>query len=120
MLKNVFYFSDKRGRYPVMEFIHSLPESERIRIYSYIRELKTHGHNLRRPMADYVTKGLYELRPQANRIFYFFYLKESAVLVHAIRKKTDKLPQRDIALALKRKAKTEADRNAGKLAAEDL
>lgn len=71
-------------------------------------------------MADYVTQGLYELRPQANRIFYFFYLRESAVLVHAMRKKTDKLPAGDIALALKRKAVMEAARNAGKLVTEDL
>ncbi|MCX5784404.1 MAG: type II toxin-antitoxin system RelE/ParE family toxin [Elusimicrobia bacterium] len=120
MLKNIFYFSDERGRCPVMEFIHSLPPDEQAKVYSYIRELRIQGHNLRRPMADYVTQGLYELRPKANRIFYFFYLKESAVFVHAIRKKTDKLPERDIRLALKRKANMQSFRDAGKLLTEDL
>ena len=70
MLKNVFYFSDERGRFPVEEFIHSLPPDERKKIYSYISALREFGHRLRRPMADYVTQGLYELRPRANRVFY--------------------------------------------------
>ena len=120
MLKHIYYFSDERGRFPVEEFIRALPPRERLKVLAYINSLRAHGHELRRPMADYVTRGLYELRPHANRIFYFFYLGESAVLVHAIRKKTDKLPERDIALALRRKAKAEADRNAGKLVTEDL
>lgn len=120
MLKNVFYFSDERGRYPVEEFIKSLPPGERKKVYSYIAALWALGHELRRPMADYVTQGLYELRPKANRIFYFFYLGHSAILVHAVRKKSDALPVRDIALALKRKVKAEADRSGGKLAVEDL
>ncbi len=120
MLKNVFYFSDERGRYPVKEFIYSLSPSEQKKAISYLIALRDFGHNLHRPMADYVTQGLYELRPRANRIFYFFYLGESAVLVHAIRKTSDKLPERDIILALKRKAKVEAERNAGLLAAEGI
>jgi len=120
MLKNVFYFSDERGRFPVEEFIHSLPPDERKKIYSYISALREFGHRLRRPMADYVTQGLYELRPRANRVFYFFYLNESAILVHAIRKKSYKLPEKDIKLALKRKARAEAERNVGKLTAEEL
>lgn len=120
MLRNIFYFSDERGRCPVEEFIKSLPLPERSKILAYIAELRRLGHDLRRPMADYVTQGLYVLRPKADRIFYFFYLKESAILVHAIRKKTDKLPERDIVLALSRKAYAEAQRKAGKLMEEDL
>ena len=120
MLKNIVYFSDERGRCPVREFVNSLPPDEQAKVFAYICELKKQGHNLRRPMADYVTRGLYELRPKANRIFYFFYLQASAVLVHAIRKRTDELPKRDIVLALKRKALLEAYRGSGKLMVEDL
>lgn len=120
MLKHVFYFSDERGREPVREFINSLPPGEQAKVFAYIAELKAQGHNLRRPLAGYVTRGLYELRPKANRIFYFFYLNSSAVLVHAIRKRTDKLPERDIALALKRKAQVEESRNAGRFEREEL
>lgn len=120
MLKHALYFRDERGRVPVREFIGSLPPAEQAKVYAYIAELKAQGHNLRRPLADYVTRGIYELRPKGNRVFYFFYLNSSAVLVHAIRKKTDKLPERDVALALKRKAQVEECRNDGTIEAEGL
>lgn len=104
MLKSVVYYRDRRGRYPVLEFINSLSCHEQAKVMAYISELRAQGHNLRRPLAGYVTAGLYELRPRDTRIFYFFYLGESAVLLHAIRKKAARLPKGDILLALKRKA----------------
>ena len=102
-LKAIYFFIDERGRNPVREFIAALPQKERAMIDAYIRQLKKQGNNLRRPMADYLRDGIYELRPKANRIFYFFFLKDSAVLAHAIRKKTDKIPSRDLDVCIKRK-----------------
>ena len=110
MLKGVYYFVDERGNRPVREFIFLLPVKERAKIRAYIEELKQQGHNLRRPMADYIGEGIYELRPKDNRIFYFFFLRESAVLLHAIRKKTKKIPDSDFQLCLKRKILTEKNR----------
>ena len=107
MLANIYYFVDERGHKPVEEFIRTLPTKERAKIFAYIVELKNKGHNLRRPIADYIGGGIYEIRPKSNRIFYFFFLKHSAVLVHAIRKKTDKIPEKDLKLCLKRKARVE-------------
>ncbi|MFH1245096.1 MAG: type II toxin-antitoxin system RelE/ParE family toxin [Candidatus Omnitrophota bacterium] len=103
MLSNIYYFIDDKGHNPVKEFIVSLPVKERAKIFAYIAELKMQGHNLRRPMADYLGKSIYELRPKANRIFYFFFLKHNVVLLHAIRKKTDVIPARDWELCIKRK-----------------
>ena len=88
MLANIYYFVDEKVHKPVEEFIRVLPTKERAKIFAYIMELKHQGRNLRRPMADYLGNGIYELRPRDNRIFYFFFLKDSAVLVHAIRKKS--------------------------------
>ena len=107
MLSGIYYFIDENGNNPVEEFIASLPVKERAKVYAYIAELKAQGHNLRRPMADYLGNGVYELRPKANRIFYFFFLKHSAVLLHAIRKKTDKIPEKELELCLKRKQAVE-------------
>ena len=107
MLENIYYFLDERGESPVKEFIKALSQDERAKVFAYIAELKNKGHNLHRPLADYLGQGIYELRPKANRIFYFFFLKNSAVLIHAIRKKTDKIPNRDLELCLKRKSEVE-------------
>lgn len=103
MLKSIFYFVDDKGNNPVKEFIAKLTIKERAKIFAYLIELKDQGHNLRRPMADYLGNGIYELRPKNNRIFYFFFLKEGAVLVHAIRKKTNAIPAGDLELCIKRK-----------------
>lgn len=103
MATNLYYFIDERGRNPVKEFIKSLSVKEREKILAYLAELYNQGHNLRRPMADYLGNGIYELRPKDNRIFYFFFMRDSVVLVHAIKKKTDKIPENDRELCLKRK-----------------
>jgi len=80
-----------------------LPENEQAKVFAYIGELKKQGHNLRRPLSAPVESGLYELRPQDNRLFYFFFHKDYAIFVHAIKKKTNKIPNDDIKLSLKRK-----------------
>jgi len=94
---------DEKGGNPVREFIESLPDKEQAKVAAYVSELKIQGHNLRRPLADYLGDGIYELRPKDNRIFYFFFLKDHVILVHAIRKKTSKIPKEDLALCLRRK-----------------
>ena len=115
MLKHVYFFVDEHGRSPVEEFMKELTEKEDAKIRAYIRILKELGHNLRRPIADYLGEGIYELRPQSHRVFYFFFMKDSAILLHILRKKTDKIPLSDFNLCLKRKKEVEALRNVKEL-----
>ncbi len=74
-----------------------------------IRQLESMGHELRRPSADYLRDGIYELRAKHRnvqyRILYFFNGKDIAVLNHSIIKKTSAVPKKDIELALLRKKK---------------
>ena len=72
MLRSICFFIDARGENPVREFIEKLPLKDQTKILAYLDELKNQGHNIRRPMADYLGEGIYELRPRDNRIFYFF------------------------------------------------
>ena len=102
-IRNIYYYIDERGLNPVREYIQALAQDERAKVFAYLAELKKQGHGLRRPLADYLGQGIYELRPKANRIFYFFFLKDNVVLMHAIRKKTDKIQERDLEVCLKRK-----------------
>ena len=64
------------------------------------------GHELRRPLADYLDQGIYELRArigQVNyRILYFLYGQQIAVLAHAITKE-DRIPSIDLNRAIERK-----------------
>ncbi len=109
MLDHILYYIDERGRNPVKEFIHGLSLKEQAKVYAYIHELARQGHNLRRPMADYLRSGIYELRPKHNRIFYFFFVDHRIVLVHAIRKDTGRILENDLSLCLKRKQAVESD-----------
>ena len=64
------------------------------------------GHELRRPEADLLRDGIYELRVRlgtANyRMLYFFHGRIAAVLAHGLIKETE-VPRRDIELAIRRK-----------------
>ena len=107
MLKSIYFFVDARGNSPVKDFINSLSLKEQTKINAYMDVLKNEANNLRRPMADYIGEGIYELRPGNHRVFYFFFLREHAVILHAIRKKTDKIPANDLDLCIKRKSEFE-------------
>ncbi len=103
MAYEVYYFIDHRNGNPVKEYVHSLSNDEQAKFYAYLGELSKQGPNLKRPMADYLGHSIYELRLKRNRIFYFFYLKGNIVLLHAIKKKTDKIPFKDLIICYKRK-----------------
>ena len=107
MLKHVYFFIEKDGSSPVEKFIGELTEKERAKVRAYIKILREFGHNVRRPIADYLKEGIYELKPQAHRVFYFYFMKDSVVLLHMIRKRTDKIPPNDLSLCIKRKNEAE-------------
>jgi hypothetical protein len=77
-----------------------------------IELLAQFGHELRRPAADILRDGLYELRAKQGRvqcrILYFFHGRNVAVLAHALTKE-DVIPAVDIERAWKRKQLFEQD-----------
>ncbi|OGW79955.1 MAG: hypothetical protein A3G33_05105 [Omnitrophica bacterium RIFCSPLOWO2_12_FULL_44_17] len=102
MRKRVIYYVDGNGWNPVWEYISFLPVDERDKCFEYIAYLEEMGERVRRPVGDYLGEKLYELRPKQTRVIYFFMLKKYAVLVHAFRKKTDAVPERELKLAMNR------------------
>jgi phage-related protein len=64
------------------------------------------GYELRRPLADILRNGIYELRIRKGRvnyrILYFFHGRNLAILGHALTKE-DKVPKADIERAIRRK-----------------
>jgi phage-related protein len=71
-----------------------------------IRRLAEMGHELRRPEADFLQDGIYELRARLGtvnyRILYFFHGRDVGVLAHAITKENE-IPIVEINRALERK-----------------
>jgi hypothetical protein len=68
------------------------------------------GFQLRRPEADYLENGIYELRAKLGhvnyRVLYFFHGNVAAVLSSGFTKE-DKIPRAELKRALERKAKFE-------------
>lgn len=90
---------DARGRSSALEDIQALTIGEQQKIFAYISFLEERGEELRRPIAEYLGGKLYELRPKAYRVLYFFMLKGYAVVVHLFRKTTDQVPESELDVA---------------------
>ncbi|MDR9895903.1 type II toxin-antitoxin system RelE/ParE family toxin [Aetokthonos hydrillicola Thurmond2011] len=71
------------------------------------------GYELRRPAADYLRDGIYEIRAKhirmQYRILYFFHNQNVAILAHAITKEGAAVPPIDIERAIARKLLFEED-----------
>ena len=111
---SIFFYQEKEGDAPVVNWLNELKAKNRkgfANCVGRIRQLQSTGHELRRPSADYLRDGIYELRAKHRnvqyRILYFFNGQDIAVLNHSIVKKTAAVPNKDIELAIKRKNKFE-------------
>lgn len=84
-LTEVRAFCDERGRVPLQKWLDGLEETEPKAFQAclaLILKLEAQGHELRRPTADYLEDGVYELRTAVGnvnyRILYFFFDKRMA------------------------------------------
>lgn len=110
----ILFYQEKEENAPVLEWLKELKNQNAAgfaNCVGRIRQLQSKGHELRRPSADYLRDGIYELRAKHRniqyRILYFYSGRNIAVLGHSIVKKTSSLPNKDIDLAIKRKKKFE-------------
>lgn len=107
MWQIVFY--NEKGVEPVKDFILAQPDKAIAEILHVFKLLGEFGVKLTHPYVEKVGKSVIrELRIKHSsdlfRIFFFLYTGKKFVLLHAIKKKTDKIPVNDIILAKKRMA----------------
>lgn len=105
------FYETARGDKPIEEFLLRLGNKERAKCLDYFDRLAEHGNSLPGNYIKYLQGGLWELRPEFGGVeFRFFYFIVTAageiVILHAFKKKTQKTPERDLSLALKRMAET--------------
>jgi phage-related protein len=106
----IVFYQDESGKAPVLEWLKVVLKKDRkgyANCVARIQLLASTGHELRRPAADYLRDGIYELRAKhvyvQYRILYFFYGQNVAILAHAMTKDTDRVPVVEIERAMKRK-----------------
>jgi phage-related protein len=111
----VVYYQDDDETIPMKEWMEALASQpkHRAKCIEWIGLLRHNGHELRRPIADYLRDGIHELRPRFQKIqyrmLYFFYGRKRAVITHGIIKQTDKVPPGEINRALEMKKIYEED-----------
>ena len=108
----VVFYQERDGHVPVLEWLDTLPVKIQDKCVVRIERLRELGHELRRPEADLLQNGIYELRIGRKgmnyRILYFFHGRMAAVLAHGLVKERE-VPAKDIQAALERKRLFEQD-----------
>jgi phage-related protein len=111
----VVFYRERGGSAPVLEWLDSLPPKVQDKCVVKIERLRDLGHELRRPEADLLRDGIYELRVGRHglnyRILYFFHGRGTAVLTHGLIKERV-VPPKAIDEAIKRKQRFEQNPNA--------
>jgi phage-related protein len=111
----VVFYMDDDGTVPMIEWLENLwsQPKHRAKCIKWLTLLRDQGHELRRPKADLLRDGIYELRVRLGfenyRMLYFFFGRGSAVVTHGIIKHTDEVPAGEIDKSLKLKRKFEND-----------
>ena len=106
----VVFYQEEDGEVPVLEWLTRLLKEDRkgyANCVARIKQLAALGYELRRPGADYLRDGIYELRAKhirvQYRILYFFHGQNVAILAQAITKEQAAVPAIDIERAIARK-----------------
>ena len=105
MVIKLVFFVEASGAVPLLEWLDTVTERALVKCYNRLDRLREHGHMLRRPEADYLRNGIYELRVRDMklnyRILYFFHGQAVAIISHGLIKE-DVVPAIEIDKALRR------------------
>lgn len=102
---DVIAYTKSDGTVPVNEFLYLLSEKMRAKTLKEFELLEDYGNELREPYTKHIRDGIFELRIKSgtdiSRVMYFFYTGRRIVLTNGFIKKTNKTPEKEIALAQK-------------------
>ena len=109
---DIVFFKEDDGSVTLRDWLDSIPKKAQAKCLIKLGRLEELGHELRRPEADYLRDGIYELRVRLQsvnyRMLYFFHGQTATVVSHGIVKEKE-VPAKEIELAMMRKRRFEAD-----------
>jgi len=104
----VVLYREEDGSCPFLDWFAELPAKVQDKCYIRLERLREMGHELRRPEADFLRDGIYELRIGLqgvhHRILYFSHGAVAAVVSHGLVKERA-VPSKEIDRAVERKKK---------------
>lgn len=99
----IWFYQTVRGESPIEDFLAELPTKTHAKCVAYLEQLEEHGFDLPRSFIAKVRGNIWELRPEwagtEYRFFYVAMVGRRFVVLHAIRKKSQKVKSKDIELA---------------------
>jgi phage-related protein len=99
-------YQEDDGSCPFLDWFAGLAAKAQDKCFLRLERLREMGHELRRPEADFLRDGIYELRISFHgsqyRILYFFHANIAAVVSHGLVKERV-VPSKDIERAIERK-----------------
>jgi len=106
----VIFYTDNKLESPLVNFIESLPEKQGAKVLREISLFEKVGIDSVYPRTSKIAvseyKDLWELRVRFStnsiRIIYFLYIKDTFVLLHGFKKKTNKIPKKEPEIAKNR------------------
>ena len=104
-MPNIRYYTTPRGDCPFESFLDGSTDKVRTKFLKLLGVLEERGSELRRPYADFLRDGIWELRVgfggDQYRAFYFFWDAGDIVVTHGLIKKSDQVPPGEIDRALR-------------------
>ena len=105
-------YREADGSVPLLDWLDELVPKARAKCRVRLERLAELSHELRRPEADFLRDGIYELRvKQAGmnyRMLYIFHGTQAVVVSHGFSKQEARVPSREIEIATRRKKAFEA------------
>jgi phage-related protein len=101
----VEFYENRHGEQPVKQVLIELRDKAQTskdariqyrKILTYIRALEAYGTRVGEPQVKHIDGNLWELRPLAHRIFFFYWRDDKFILLHHFIKKTRKTPPKEI------------------------
>jgi phage-related protein len=104
----VILYQDAPGKAPLLiEWLDGLSPKARLKCLARLKRLEDLGHQLRRPEADFLRDGIYQLRASYQgvhyRMLYFFYGRMTVVVTHGLVKERE-VPPPEIDKAIRAKS----------------
>lgn len=104
---DVQFYETQNGDCPVEDFLQSLDDKMAAKMYGMIELLEEYGPELRMPYSEAIQDGIFELRAKFSsnitRIMYFFFSGKKIILTNGFVKKSQKIPKKELLLAIKYK-----------------
>jgi phage-related protein len=111
-LFDIDFYKDNNNVSDVLDIINELYSKSKTnknarinfeKITAYINILLKEGVTVGEPIVKHLDDGIYELRPLANRILFFYFENNKYVILSHFIKKSNKTPPREIEKAKRRR-----------------